>query len=32
LTDRRPMQKAGVLEVEVLTWYVEKGALAFPDG
>jgi hypothetical protein len=30
LAEQDPAVKAGVLQVEVFTWYVEKGALAFP--
>jgi uncharacterized protein YciI len=30
LAQEDPMVKAGRLEVEVLTWWVEKGAMTFP--
>ena len=30
LAEEDPAVKAGRLEVVVMTWYVEKGALAFP--
>ncbi len=30
LAEQDPAVQAGLLEVEVMTWYTEKGALAFP--